>query len=824
MKTKDTPRAMSTFETLDRLEPRVLLDGSAMPDLGLMENPDNTIVRIVTDLGDVDIELFDADAPLATAQFLTQVQAGDFGQTFIHYADDNVLGAGLYRINDKGELNRRVATTQIDTTFVRSNVAQTFAMPLLDPLTGESNGSFIINLQDNAATADGKNIVFARVVHGWESIEAIAAQPREDLGAVFTEVPLAKWLTSAPVTEANPTPASIADAPVLGVKMASIIKGAGSDQFFTNRIYYPEGFSWEQIYEALDLMNPGEESLDYQVVVRYENGQRDQTIATGTLGAGQLDTLVVSERGEPSTLVRNSEPYAYEVWSTAPMAASVEREDFGGLGGDAFFNDEAFAGTSDLTEWAFSQVVVDASEANSFLVWQNTADVTTNLTVTFYYEDQESTSRQITLGANRRGGFELDSLTEINPGTAIGITISSDQPIVAGLSQYYIGDESKGHSEYKNHSKNKHGEYKSHGEKKEHGEHKSHGEKHGEKESHGEKKKHGEKKSHGEKGEHGEKKEKGEKGEHGEKEKHGEKENHREKKEHGEKGEHGEKKEHKKHGENKHGEYKEHGEHKKYSKNKHGKHNKHQENPRSAVLALGTAGGGALSAISSEIDEEKGLGLAILNPSNEDVTITFTITDEDGKTKTVELVMPADRLTLLDGKNSPIHELKDHEEFVIRYEANTPLTVGFTSEKSRATGTPFSSWASQVTYFADPNVYTGEKTSYKDREVWIYNPGNTDVTPTITLNFAELDPITVTLKTIEPGEWVIQKIEKLKKFSEKKGESHKEHFPKLKNIAYSLTVEGQTPLVVQTAQHERSASVENGLPAGPISLLTTPEP
>ena len=77
MRRHTTPRAERTFKPLDRLEPRVLLDGSPMPDLGALEDPDNTIVRIATDLGDVDIELFEADEPLATAQFLSHVQDGD---------------------------------------------------------------------------------------------------------------------------------------------------------------------------------------------------------------------------------------------------------------------------------------------------------------------------------------------------------------------------------------------------------------------------------------------------------------------------------------------------------------------------------------------------------------------------------------------------------------------------------------------------------------------------------------------------------------------------------------------------------------------------
>ena len=55
----------------------------------------NTIVRMQTDLGSVEIELFDTVAPETVENFLNYVQDGDYDGTFIHRNDpDFVLQMG----------------------------------------------------------------------------------------------------------------------------------------------------------------------------------------------------------------------------------------------------------------------------------------------------------------------------------------------------------------------------------------------------------------------------------------------------------------------------------------------------------------------------------------------------------------------------------------------------------------------------------------------------------------------------------------------------------------------------------------------------------
>ena len=58
----------------------------------------NTQLRMQTDLGGVDIELFDSQAPLTVQNFLNYVNSGAYDGTFIHPSVPGfvVQGGGVY--------------------------------------------------------------------------------------------------------------------------------------------------------------------------------------------------------------------------------------------------------------------------------------------------------------------------------------------------------------------------------------------------------------------------------------------------------------------------------------------------------------------------------------------------------------------------------------------------------------------------------------------------------------------------------------------------------------------------------------------------------
>lgn len=103
-------------ESFEALEPRTLLYTTpflaGLPALSLLENPNDTVVRIHTSMGNIDIELYDAaagtgsttePAPLTVANFLRYLNMGRLDETFIHRSADTgtdtdfvVQGGGFY--------------------------------------------------------------------------------------------------------------------------------------------------------------------------------------------------------------------------------------------------------------------------------------------------------------------------------------------------------------------------------------------------------------------------------------------------------------------------------------------------------------------------------------------------------------------------------------------------------------------------------------------------------------------------------------------------------------------------------------------------------
>ena len=150
----------------------------------------NTFLRMQTDLGGVDIELFDTQAPLTVANFLNYVNRGDYDGTFIHRSVPGfVVQGGGYIFNpDDGDFfGSGTSHIPVDAPVVnepdpvnRPNVRGTLAMAKTsDPDSATSEWFF--NLADNASLDDPANsggfTVFGQVPgDGMVAIDAIAAQ------------------------------------------------------------------------------------------------------------------------------------------------------------------------------------------------------------------------------------------------------------------------------------------------------------------------------------------------------------------------------------------------------------------------------------------------------------------------------------------------------------------------------------------------------------------------------------------------------------------------------------------------------------------------
>lgn len=193
----------------------------------------NIFLRMQTDLGGVDIELFDT-TPATRDNLLLYVNSDSYNDTFIHRrASLDTSGVDVLQMGGvlfdpaRGAFTDNSGIFHIPTfgTVVNepgiSNTRGTIAMARLGGQPDSATSEFFFNLVDNLAldTLDGGFAVFGQVTRGMDVIDEISALPRcRDIGFVlpapcrnFPDVPLidvqtvndAGALFTAPIEEPN---------------------------------------------------------------------------------------------------------------------------------------------------------------------------------------------------------------------------------------------------------------------------------------------------------------------------------------------------------------------------------------------------------------------------------------------------------------------------------------------------------------------------------------------------------------------------------------------------------------------------------------------
>lgn len=168
-----------------------------------------TNVRMLTNLGAIDVQLLDNDAPKTVANFLGYVHSGAYNNTIIHRSVPGfVLQGGGYSWSGS-TLTKVTAGNPVVNEFStsRSNVRGTLAMAKLSGNPDSATNEWFVNLADNSANLDAQNggfTVFGRVsVVGMQVFDAIAALPVGNAGGAFTNLPLATPPTSSNLSTAN---------------------------------------------------------------------------------------------------------------------------------------------------------------------------------------------------------------------------------------------------------------------------------------------------------------------------------------------------------------------------------------------------------------------------------------------------------------------------------------------------------------------------------------------------------------------------------------------------------------------------------------------
>lgn len=189
-----------------------LVLGSTLALAAAQAQAENTLVRLHTTQGPIDMQLLDADAPKTVANFLAYVNGGDYQDVFFHRSASNfVVQAGGFRwvaasasccqaVTSRGKVQNEFSAT-------RSNLRGTVAMAKVGSDPDSATSQWFVNLGNNAANLDQQNggfTVFARVtIPSMATVDRIAALPIVNAGAPYNELPVSGWVPKTPILRSN---------------------------------------------------------------------------------------------------------------------------------------------------------------------------------------------------------------------------------------------------------------------------------------------------------------------------------------------------------------------------------------------------------------------------------------------------------------------------------------------------------------------------------------------------------------------------------------------------------------------------------------------
>lgn len=164
-----------------------------------------TQVRIQTPLGNIEVELFEAQAPQTVANFLNYVADGDYQDSFIHRSIPGFVIQGGGFTYKSGSVEPLPLDPPVQNEPGLSNVRGTIAMAKVSGDPNSATSQWFINLKDNSADLDNQNggfTVFGQVIgNGMEVADAIAALPIYNAGSPFDNLPLRNYPGGVSVTD-----------------------------------------------------------------------------------------------------------------------------------------------------------------------------------------------------------------------------------------------------------------------------------------------------------------------------------------------------------------------------------------------------------------------------------------------------------------------------------------------------------------------------------------------------------------------------------------------------------------------------------------------
>ena len=176
-------------------------------------NAEATNVRFETNVGNIDIELFDEQTPVTVENFLNYVNDGDYDGTVIHRSVPGfVIQGGAFRYNGSGNFQTVATDSPIINESAISNTLGTISMARL-PGANTATNQWFFNLTDNSANLDASGsdagyAVFGQDTEGLEVIKLIESFLRvnfssSNLGQVTNEFPIYGFFSGSAVTVDN---------------------------------------------------------------------------------------------------------------------------------------------------------------------------------------------------------------------------------------------------------------------------------------------------------------------------------------------------------------------------------------------------------------------------------------------------------------------------------------------------------------------------------------------------------------------------------------------------------------------------------------------
>ncbi|MBT8054445.1 MAG: hypothetical protein HKN57_14525 [Xanthomonadales bacterium] len=166
-----------------------------------------TEVTMETPFGDVQIELFDAEAPATVANFLNYVNSGAYKDSFIHRSVPGfVIQGGGYYLVDGNPAAIETNAPVVNEPGI-SNTRGTIAMAKQEGNPDSATSQWFFNLADNSDPLDNSNggfTVFGQVLgNGMDVIDQIADLQVWGFAPPFSELPLIDYPGIGDVTDEN---------------------------------------------------------------------------------------------------------------------------------------------------------------------------------------------------------------------------------------------------------------------------------------------------------------------------------------------------------------------------------------------------------------------------------------------------------------------------------------------------------------------------------------------------------------------------------------------------------------------------------------------